>query len=103
MATNWARKFPPRWMPATSAIAAMGVRSCPIELAIPLRERPTPRTRPIAPHSAEETVPLTAEGHTLAIKNYSTSRSATSVPERPYGDDFRYGLGMSPDDHAVRA
>ena len=31
---------------------------------IPLRERPTPRTRPIAPHNAEETMPLTAEGHT---------------------------------------
>lgn len=37
-----------------------------------------------------------------ARKNCSTSRSATSVPERPYGDDFRYGLGMSPDEHAVR-
>src|ERR1035437_6646291 len=37
-----------------------------------------------------------------AIKNRSTSRSATTVPERPYGDDFRYGLGMSPDEHTVR-
>src|SRR5664280_3026958 len=37
-----------------------------------------------------------------AINNRSTSRSATTVPERPYGDDFRYGLGMSPDEHAVR-
>ena len=37
-----------------------------------------------------------------AIQKCSTSRSATSVPKRPYGDDFRYGLGMSPDEHAVR-
>ena len=37
-----------------------------------------------------------------AIQKCSTSRSATSVPERPYGDDFRYGLGMSPNEHAVR-
>ena len=37
-----------------------------------------------------------------AIQKCSTSRSATSVPERPYGDDFRYGLGMSPNEHPVR-
>lgn len=36
------------------------------------------------------------------IQNRSTSRSATTVPEGPRGDDFRYGLGMSPDEHSVR-
>ena len=30
---------------------------------IPLRERPAPRTRPIAPHSVEETLPITGDGH----------------------------------------
>src|SRR5450756_2111399 len=38
-------------------------RSSRCRSGIPLRERPTPRTRPIAPHNAEETMPLTAEGH----------------------------------------
>jgi hypothetical protein len=37
---------------------------------IPLRERPTPRTRPIAPHIAEEAMPLTAEGHSDAWPDF---------------------------------
>jgi hypothetical protein len=57
-------------------LCQVGAASTRARRPIPLRERrPTPRTRPIAPHSAEEAVPLTGEGHTML------SRLATPQPE----------------------
>ena len=49
-------RTPPLRLPADAPVAsghaAMGVRSCSIELAIPLREQPTPRTRHRSRHIA---------------------------------------------------